>query len=58
MQEILRASAYGRARGRLNDILEEADMDKREALIQRFVLQLIDYALEGADVRTILNGLV
>jgi hypothetical protein len=58
MEEILRASAYGRARGRLNEALEEPDLERREALIQRLVLQLIDFALEGADVRTILNGLV
>lgn len=58
MQSMLRASAYGRARGRLDAALATADSQEREHLIMALVLQLVDYALEGADVQTILDGLL
>ena len=57
-QEMMRASAYGRARGRLDAALQNPDPVERDRLITALILQLIDFAIEGADIRTILNGLV
>lgn len=51
---MVRASAFGRAKGKLLEAIEAKD----DAAIDALVLKLVDFALAGADARTILTGLV
>lgn len=56
MLDIQRTAALGRAKGILAIAqgLESAD---REALIDALFVRLIDFAIYGADIETVLNGL-
>lgn len=58
MAEVMRASAFGRAKGTLVEALQCADPLERESRVDRLLMRLVDYALDGADVHTILRGLL
>ena len=58
LEDIQRAAAFGRAKGILIEALECADPAEREARVDTLLMRLVDYALDGADTRTILYGLL
>ena len=54
--EMFRAAAFGRAKGKLLEALDLPEPARDEA-ITKLILSLIDWAIDGADTRIILNGL-
>lgn len=58
MAEVQRAAAFGRAKGKLIEALQCADSLEREQRVDRLLMRLVDYALDGADMHTILRGLL
>jgi hypothetical protein len=57
MDDIMRATAFGRARGLMDAAYACTDAAERDARINALILRLVDFALSGADLRTILDGL-
>lgn len=57
MLDIQRTAALGRAKGILEIALSRDDPAECAALIDRLLLRLIDFAICGADIGMILNGL-
>jgi hypothetical protein len=54
---LYRAAAFGRAKGKFLDALVCSNLVESDDRISALILQLVDWAIEGADIRTILNGL-
>lgn len=55
MLDVQRMAAFGRAKGILEVALRRDPVD--QDLIDALFVRLIDFALYGADIETILNGL-